>query len=296
MTIDIMMPFYGRIDHFQAAVRSVLAQDDDRWRLVIVDDVYPDLSAGEWAKAIDDPRVEYHRNDVNLRPSLNYRKCVSMMQTEFAVIMGCDDIMLPGYVRRVHELIEQHPDAAIVQPGVRVISDNGQQHLPPADRVKGWYRPSIDGPTELAGGDLARSLLRANWTYFPSLCWRVSELQKREFRAGLDVVQDLAMILDIVLDGGTFVLDDTVVFEYRRHAGSVSAVTGPDGTKFAQERVLFAEMRDEMRSRGWTRAARAARWHPTSRLNALSELPSAARLRDREGLRSLLRHAFGPVP
>lgn len=296
MTIDIMMPFYGRIDHFQAAVRSVLAQDDDRWRLVIVDDVYPDLAAGEWARAIDDPRVEYHRNEVNLRPSLNYRKCVSMMQTEFAVIMGCDDIMLPGYVGRVHELVERYPDAALVQPGVRVIDDAGAVHLPMADRVKGWYQPSTDGPVELGGRDLARSLLRANWTYFPSLCWRVSELQRREFRADLDVVQDLAMIMDIVIDGGTLVLDDDPVFEYRRHAGSVSAVTGPDGTKFAQERILFAEMRDAMRRLGWTRASRAARWHATSRLNALSELPAALRLRDRAGLRSLTRHAFGPVP
>ncbi|GAA1723366.1 glycosyltransferase family 2 protein [Aeromicrobium alkaliterrae] len=296
MTIDIMMPFYGRIDHFQEAVRSVLAQDDDRWRLVIVDDVYPDLAPGEWAQAIDDPRVEYHRNEVNLRPSLNYRKCVSMMQTEFAVIMGCDDRMLPGFVRRAHELVEQHPGAALLQPGVQVIADGGEVHLPTADRVKGWYRPDTDGPVELGGDVLARSLLRANWTYFPSLCWRVSELQQREFRADLDVVQDLAMILDIVIAGGTLVLDDEVVFEYRRHAGSVSAVTGPDGTKFAQERVLFAEMRDAMRDHGWNRASRAARWHSTSRLNALSEVPSAVRLRDRDGLRSLLRHAFGPVP
>lgn len=296
MTIDIMMPFYGRIDHFQEAVRSVLAQDDERWRLVIVDDVYPDVSAGEWAKAIDDPRVEYHRNEVNLRPSLNYRKCVGMMQTDYAVIMGCDDVMLPGYVARLHQLIEQHPGVALLQPGVRVIDDTGDVHEPMADRVKGWYRPPADPPVELGGDRLARSLLRANWTYFPSLCWRVEELRSREFRADLDVVQDLAMILDIVMSGGTLVLDEQVVFEYRRHAGSVSAVTGPDGTKFAQERILFAEMRDAMRSRGWGPASRAARWHTTSRLNALSELPSAARLRDSDGLRSLVRHAFGPVP
>ena len=54
MTLDIMMPFYGRIDHFKLAVQSVLDQTSPDWRLVIVDDVYPDLSAGEWARSSAD--------------------------------------------------------------------------------------------------------------------------------------------------------------------------------------------------------------------------------------------------
>src|SRR6476661_2974892 len=100
-----MMPFYGRVDHFKQAVESVLAQTSSDWRLVIVDDVYPDPEPGRWAQALGDPRVTYLRNEVNLRPSRNYQKCVGLMQTEFAVLMGCDDVMLPNYVARVHELI-----------------------------------------------------------------------------------------------------------------------------------------------------------------------------------------------
>lgn len=290
------MPFYGRVDHFKAAVTSVLAQDDPRWRLVIVDDVYPDLSAGEWAQSLGDERIEYHRNEVNLRPSLNYRRCVSMMRTPYATILGCDDVLLPDYVGRVLQLIDEHPGHALIQPGVEVIDDDGQVHLPLADRVKRWYEPRGARPLTLAGAAAARSLLKANWTYFPSLVWSVAELQRREFRADLDVVQDLAMILDVVLDGGSLLVDDQVVFQYRRHAGSVSAVTGTDGSKFAQERVLFAEMRDQCGARGWSAAARAARWHTSSRLNALSEVPPALRRRDRASLRTLLRHSLGSVP
>ena len=111
MRLDIFMPFYGRFDHLREAVLSVLAQDDPDWRLVVVDDVYPDLEPGQWVQSLGDPRIEYLRNEVNLRPSRNYRKCVSLMESEFSTIMGCDDVMHPNYVRQVKSLIEQFPEA-----------------------------------------------------------------------------------------------------------------------------------------------------------------------------------------
>ncbi|AQX80778.1 glycosyl transferase family 2 [Plantibacter flavus] len=295
MTLDIMMPFYGRFDHFQAAVESVLAQSDPDWTLTIVDDVYPDLAPGEWAVALGDPRITYLRNEVNLRPSKNYRKCVSLMTGEFSVIMGCDDVMLPNYVRRVRELIADHPDASIIQPGVSVIDEHGTPSSPLADRIKAKYRFSGTGAREYRGEQLATSLLRGNWTYFPSLVWRVEALRKHQFRLDLDVVQDLAMLLEITKDGGSLVLDDEICFAYRRHSQSVSAVTGPDGSKFRQERTLFAEARRDLTAMGWNRAARAAANHWTSRANALSELPAALRSRNAAGRRALLEHVFARV-
>ncbi|MGG7509619.1 glycosyltransferase family 2 protein [Plantibacter sp. YIM 135249] len=292
MTLDIMMPFYGRFDHFQAAVNSVLAQDDPDWHLTIVDDVYPDLAPGQWAQSLGDERITYIRNEVNLRPSKNYRKCVTLMSGEFSVIMGCDDVMLPNYVRRVGELIRQFPDASIIQPGVAVIDENGERSRPLADRVKSWYRLRGKGAHEWGGERLAISLLRGNWTYFPSLVWRVEALRKHQFRLDLDVVQDLAMLLEIIKDGGTLVLDDEECFTYRRHSSSVSAVTGPDGSKFRQERTLFDEATRDFGAMGWPKAARAARNHWTSRANALSELPAAIKAGNSDGRKALLRHVF----
>jgi glycosyltransferase involved in cell wall biosynthesis len=292
VTLDIMMPFYGRFDHFREAVTSVLAQSDPDWRLTIVDDVYPDTEPGEWAKAIDDPRVTYIRNDQNLRPSRNYNKCVSLTQSEFVVIMGCDDVMLPGYVSRVHELIRQFPDADIIQPGVSTIDENGTPSNPLADVVKRLYRFAGTGARKFSGEPLALSLLRGNWTYFPSLVWRTSQLSRFTFRTDLDVVQDLAMLLEITKAGGSLVLDDDIVFNYRRHSGSVSALTAPDGSKFMQERTLFYAAAEACDALSWHRAARAARHHFSSRLNALTELPSAIAHGTRAGRRTLLEHVL----
>lgn len=292
MTLDIMMPFWGRFDHFREAVESVLAQTDPGWRLVIVDDVYPDEEPGRWAQAIGDPRVTYLRNAVNLGVGGNFRECVRLIENDRAVLMGSDDRMHPGYVARVGHLVARHPEASIVQPGVEVVDADGRPHRPLADRVKGVIRPKGPKPELLGGERLATSLLTGNWAYFPSVVWRADQLRTFGFRPGYEVVQDLQLMLDIVFDGGSMLLDDEVCFSYRRHAASVSAVTGPDGAKFAEERALFDEAAARASQRGWTKAARAARLHPTSRLNALSELPSALRARDAAGRRALLRHAL----
>ena len=292
MTIDVLMPFYGRFDHFRDAVTSVLAQTDPDWRLVIVDDRYPDPAPGEWASAIDDPRVEYRRNAENLGVGGNFRECVRLIENDRAVLMGSDDRMHPGYVARVRALVAAEPTARIVQPGVEVIDADGAVHHPLADRVKGLLRLGGHGIRTASGERLATSLLRGNWAYFPSVLWRAEDLRRFGFRPGFEVVQDLALMMDIVFDGGSMLLDDEVVFSYRRHATSVSAVTGPDGAKFAEERRLFDEVALRADARGWPRASRAARRHLTSRLNALTELPAALRAGDPAGRRALLEHAF----
>ncbi|MDN4639286.1 glycosyltransferase [Agreia sp. PsM10] len=293
MTLDILMPFYGRIDQFQSAVESVRAQTSADWRLVIVDDVYPDTSAGEWAIGLDDPRITYLRNEHNLGVSGNFNRCISLIENDFAVIMGCDDLMRPGYAARIAQLRSRYPEADLLQPGVAVIDQNGEPALPLADRVKTALRPRGPRPRVLGGEELAASLLRGNWCYFPSLCWRSDRLREFGFREDRRVVQDLTLIMQIVLSGGTLVLDDEVVFDYRRHAASVSSQGGVDGSKFAEERDVFYETADRCDDLGWHRAARVARRHVPSRLNALSELPAALRSGDSDGRRALLRHVLG---
>jgi glycosyltransferase involved in cell wall biosynthesis len=288
-----MMPFYGRFDYLKIAVESVLAQTSSEWRLFIVDDVNPDPEPGLWAAAIADPRVSYLRNDANLGVSRNYRKCVDLMTSEFGMLMGCDDVLLPRFVERFSQLAAEFPSASVIQPGVSVIDENGRPSRPLADRVKAMYRLKGHGAREYWGEKLATSLLRGNWTYFPSLVWRASLVHEIGFRLDLNVVQDLAMLLAITRQGGHLVLDDEVVFNYRRHSTSVSAVRGTDGSKFIQERTVFSEAASDLRALGWNRGARIAERYLSSRLNALTELPGSLRATDPTGRRVLIRHILG---
>jgi glycosyltransferase involved in cell wall biosynthesis len=293
VTLDIMLPFYGRFDHFREAVESVIAQTDPDWRMTVIDDVYPDRAPGEWLQSLGDDRITYVRNEHNLGTTGNFMKCVTLMTSERAVIMGCDDVMLPGYLERVNQLLAEYPTASIIQPGVDVIDQDGRVYLPLADRMKRMLRPRVTGTRVLGGQSLAANLLDGNWTYFPSLVWEVNLLKKFGFSETHAIVLDLLMLLDIVADGGTLVLDDQVVFRYRRHAESLSSSTLIDGSRFVDERELFNTQRERFGNLGWSKAKRAARRHLSSRLHALVKLPSAIVARDFAGAAVLTKHFFG---
>lgn len=289
-TIDVMLPYYGDVDQMKDSVRSVLAQSSPRWRLVVIDDGYPDPEPARWFGAMDDERVVYLRNETNLGANGNYRKAVGLVESEWFVMMGADDIMLPGYLEAVESAILL-PDVDIVQPGVEVIDEHGTLVLPLADRVKRWLSISPDSDGSVLGGEeLVASLLRANWAYFPSLAWRTERVRSIGFREGLDVVQDLALILDILAAGGKMAVLPDVVFHYRRHSASDSSVRALDGRRFDEERRFFAGEADRFERMGWKRAARAGRMHITSRLNAASLVPKAV---TRGGSpKALARHIF----
>lgn len=264
-----MMPFYGDVEHFKQAVRSVLGQSDGDLRLVVVDDCYPDDEPARWLAALADTRVVYLRNESNLGVNGNFRRCVHLVEADYFVVMGCDDVMAPDYLTTVMSLAAANPGAAVIQPGVDVIDDSGLPVRPLGDRIKSWLAPS--SATVLSGERLAASLFHGNWTYFPSLLWRTDAVRSVGFRSGFDVVLDLALLIDLIVGASSLVYDPTVVFSYRRHGGSVSSVQAVDGRRFDEENLFFATEAARCRELGWPRAARAAKGHLTSRLNHLTQ-------------------------
>lgn len=293
MGIDILLPFYGDVDLMKTAVRSVLTQDDDSWRLVVVDDGYPDDTIPGWFAGLGDDRVHYERNETNLGANGNYRRCLELATQDTVVVMGADDVMLSNYVRTVREVFAAEPDAVFCQPGVHVVDETGATTRTLVDTAKRLYAPRGSGRRVLRGEELAVSLLRGNWLYFPSVAWRRDAVVPHGFRSGLEVVQDLALALDVTTAGGALVVDDRVCFHYRRHRASDSSWRALEGTRFTEERAFFEDMARELDALGWRRAARVARLHVSSRLNAAALLPAAARLGQLSGVRTLSRHVFG---
>lgn len=274
------------------AVRSVLDQRSQQWRLIVVDDGYPDPEPARWFSELDDSRVTYLRNDVNLGANGNYRKCLELATAPLMLMMGADDVMLPDHLGVVTEIFEQQPATVMVQTGVRVIDENGVLVRPLSDRMKAFYSPSGTHRTVLAGQEMAVSLLRGNWTYFPSIAWRTDAVRSVGFRTGLDVVQDLALLLDLAMSGGALVFDPTVTFHYRRHSQQDSTVRALSGVRFDEEREFFNQQAVALHRRGWRRAARIARWHLSSRLSALILLPRALRMAGWNAVRRLVRHVL----
>jgi GT2 family glycosyltransferase len=291
-TLDIMLPYYGDPALMRDAVHSVLAQTDPDWRLTVVDD---DTRPGvpEWFAGLGDRRVRYFRNARNLGVSGNFRRCAELADYPYTVLMGCDDLMRPGYVAAVREARAAMPGAAMYQPGVRVIDGDGRPARTLVDTVKRRLYSAAPAQRARMGGErLAVSLLRGNWLYFPAMCWRSDLLKEVGFRSDLTVVQDLALMVELLLRGEELVTDPAVCFDYRRHIGSESSAQAVSGSRFEETRRLLLELAADFDALGWHRAARTARRHLSTRIHALLMVPAALRQRRLDTARDLAGHAF----
>lgn len=293
-TIEIFVPFWGDPELLYATVESVRAQSDDDWRLVVLDDCYPDESVAMHFVGVEDPRVEYVRNKVNLGITENYREAIRRATTDYIVLLGCDDLLHPGYLSVIRRTIAAVPQADVIQPGVIVVDEHGLPISPIVDRVKQHLLAPKggDGIAVLTAQAMATSLIRGDWLYWPSLTFRSETLRRIDFREGLPIIQDLALLMDIAFGGGTLAYNPTVAFSYRRHRESASQKTLLDGRRFHDERTYYAQAHALAAAKGWRKTSRAARIRLMSRLHAVTELPGVLRRGTRGGLQSTLAHIF----
>lgn len=299
MTLEIFVPFWGDPALLRLTVESVLAQRNPDWRMIVIDDCYPDDTVGPWFAELGDDRVTYVRNEVNLGITENYREAIRRATAPYITILGCDDLLHPNYVDVINRTIAAVPDADVIQPGVEVINEHGTVIRPLVDRVKlGLLAPrrrsedADGGIAVLRGERMATSLIRGDWLYWPSLTFRTATMQRIDFREGLPIIQDLALLMDIAFEGGALAYNPTLAFSYRRHGGSASQKTLLDGRRFRDERVYYGQARELARAQGWRRTAQTARIRIMSRLHAVAELPGVLRHGTPAGIRSTLAHVF----
>ena len=294
--VDLLVPAYAPASTLARLVESVEVQTDRAWRLTIIDDAYPDPDLPTWGTTLTDERIRYRRNARNLGLSANFAHCLSYVTQDLVTVMGSDDLLMPDYVETVRGAHCRHPAVAMIQPGVQVVDDDDRPSSGPVDLAKRYvYAPRARAESVLYGEELAVSLLRGNWLYFPSLCWRADRLLTVGFSTELHTLLDLSTELALVESGDALVRCPTVCFRYRRHRGSVSSWRATDGSRFVEERAFFLAAAERMGALGWRRAERAARRHFSSRMHALLLVPGVLRAAGPRDARVLLRHALGPA-
>ena len=293
-SLDIFVPYWGDPDYMKITVDSVLAQTDPRWFLTVVDDAYPDPTVENYVRKIDDPRITYVKKAANEGITESFRTSIQMAMQDLVAVVGCDDILLPNYVETVLQAYRDNPEADIIQPGVQVIDAAGNPARTLVDTVKQrLLRPSAEAPLLLSGEKLATSLLHGDWLYWPSLTFKTSSVRTVDFRNEFRIIQDLALIIDMILQDRSLLVVPTVAFAYRRHTESASSLLLQDGSRFDGEREYFSLAATLTRSRGWRRAERAARLRLTSRLHALSLMPGLLKARNLGAIRIMAKHGLG---
>jgi len=105
--VSILIPVYNRETLIGETLASALAQTHQNIEVVVVDNASTDGTwevIAEYAKR--DPRVRVFRNDSNIGPVRNWRRCVDEACGEYGKILWSDDLIDPQFVERALALFD----------------------------------------------------------------------------------------------------------------------------------------------------------------------------------------------
>lgn len=260
--IDILLPFWGDVELFKKTVESVLRQTEQDWKLSIFDDCYPSDEPTRFINELNDSRISYHRHEKNIGITPNFNYALSKAEAPYFMMLGCDDILLPNYIKTA---LKDIGSADFYQPKVQVIDQDGKIYTPLADKIKSilTLKPGLH-----KGESLAVSLCHGNWLYFPSILWKTDVVKKYGFNNNYKIAEDLLLELQLILDGHRLQIGRVPAFQYRRFSQSLSSREKKrGGVRFNEEDEVYKSFSIKFKQAGWKWASRAAKLRLTSRLH-----------------------------
>lgn len=266
----VLVPYYSRPEYLEQTLRSVVAQTDPDWRVIVVDDSPTGDDAPVVTASVADDRIGWVRNPNTLGVARNFNRCFEVAMERRAplcMILHADDLLEPQYVAQIKAAHLRHPEAACIAPGVTVIDSDDRPSRTVPDTVKNWLRPRH--VASLAGERGLERLLRGQFFYCPSVSYRVELLRHPAWNDRWQQVMDLELYARVLLDGGEIRLEPALLFRYRRHPSSMTQVNSASLVRTEEETELCREIVVECAERGWARAARAGRIRLTVRLQAV---------------------------
>lgn len=118
MRLTICIPAYNRARYLPALLDSVYAQDYKDFEIVICEDASRERDqiaaiAGEYAARYPGT-LRYYENESNLGYDGNIRRLVEKASGEFCFFMGNDDLMSPGALDTVANILYRHQNIGLV--------------------------------------------------------------------------------------------------------------------------------------------------------------------------------------
>ncbi|MGX7704566.1 glycosyltransferase family 2 protein [Methylobacterium sp. Gmos1] len=197
--IDVLVPCYNYGRFLPDAVHSILSQDVDGLRVMVIDDASTDGSAAVARRlAAEDRRVTVRVHEANRGHIATYNEGIAAAAGDYFLLLSADDLLTPGALARAVALMEAEPGVAMTHGHELMLSPG----IDPNDLPR-----AADGPAEwlIASGDAMIEVLCSlarNVVGTGTAVVRTSA-QKRAgpYRADLPHAGDLEMWLRIARQG-----------------------------------------------------------------------------------------------
>lgn len=220
--VTVFIPTYNRAGLLPEAIKSVLGQTYDDFKLVVSDNASDD-STTEIVASFDDPRLEYVRQPENLGLLGNHNWFLQRIETDYALILADDDLVYPGALERSVAELDRLPRAGVVHADFDVIDENGSVLLPHTNWTYGIEEDKVESAQEFITESMKWSCrVCASTALMRSEALPADGMSADDFPA-----IDFGMWLHMAGAGWEFAFVDETLGAYRIHSSSHSAAFGP---------------------------------------------------------------------
>lgn len=122
---SIILPVRNGGEYVKECIHGILAQQYTDFDLVVLDNNSSDGTI-EWVKSINDSRIKLYCSNEDLTIEENWHRIIAVPKNEYITLIGHDDMLHPGYLLTMDELINQHPSASLYQTHFNYIDSTGQ--------------------------------------------------------------------------------------------------------------------------------------------------------------------------
>ena len=113
MKFSVLLPTRNRLELLRYAVESVRRQDYSDWEIIVSDNDSEDDVRG-YVLGLADARIRYFRTSTFIPVTDNWNNALTQAVGDYFVMLGDDDALLPGYMRKLSQLIEKHRAPEVV--------------------------------------------------------------------------------------------------------------------------------------------------------------------------------------
>lgn len=130
MKFSVLLPTRNGGPYLANCIRSVLNQDYGDLELVISDNANTDSTPAVIASFAADPRVKILRLERAVPVTDNWNNALAAASGDYLLMLGDDDLVLPGYFSRMEHILEKHghPECVLYNAFSYVAPDSIRAH------------------------------------------------------------------------------------------------------------------------------------------------------------------------
>lgn len=212
--ITVRICSFNRASYLREALLSVLSQTLSAKRIEIFDNA-SDSAVHDGIADLLSSSVIWNSTAKNIGGTLNIQRAFRAAKTEYLYVMHDDDRLLPEFIERQIEFLDQNPDCVAISCNASFITPEGEQ------TQQKWFSPTEPDAIYKTKADLA-ALYATKFLGFPSFVYRAPLAQDITFRQELGKVSDVGLIIDLA-EFGSIAFQNKTLLEYRAHENQDSA-------------------------------------------------------------------------